>query len=93
MSSRLEKLFDLLQLLEVKADLKRINKKWVDLPAELKKLLDDTMNGGIPREEVKYELSVVNGIELCLAEYKDAKTNFTASYLVYGDDVLYVNES
>ncbi|MEO8514709.1 MAG: hypothetical protein ABI543_14210 [Ignavibacteria bacterium] len=93
MSSKLEKLFNLMQSLEAKADLKRVTKTWEDLPDGIRKALDKAMNIGIPREKAVYRVSNVDGVTLCLAEYKDEKNNFTASYLVYGSDVLYVNES
>ncbi len=82
-----------MQQLEAKADLKRITKNWENLPVGLRKILDKTMNGGIPREDAIYKVSMIDGITLCLAEYKDDKNNFTASYLVYGNEVLYSNEA
>lgn len=93
MKSSLEKLFNLMQTLEAKADLKRITKNWEDLPSGLRKVLDKTMNAGIPREGASYKVSKIDGVMLCLAEYKDAANGFSASYLVYGNDVLYVNET
>ncbi len=59
----------------------------------IRKVLDKTMNSRIPREDAIYKVSMIDGITLCLAEYKDTKNKFTASYLVYGNDVLYSNET
>lgn len=93
MKSRMEKLFDLLQLIEERSGFERINRSWEDLPKSIKNILDKRMNSGIPRDSAAYQVTEIDGLTLCLAEYKDHDTGFTASYLVYGDEVLYSNES
>ena len=66
--------------------------KWGSLPAEIKKLLGDIMNTGIPKDKTDYILSNIEGRYLCLAEYHDEENKFNASYLIYGDEVIYSNE-
>lgn len=65
---------------------------WETLDEGSRKLLDDAMNKGITRSEVKYTMCRLTGKNVCLAEYHDKKEDFNAFYLLFGSEVIYSNE-
>ena len=93
MSNQSEKLFEVIYKMLGQRSLKREARKWNELPGELKKILGEAMNTGIPRDEAKYLLCSFSGSTLCLAEYADASNDFSAQYLVYGKELLYSFEN
>lgn len=93
LSNQSEKLFEVIYKMLGQKQLKREERRWNELPGELKKLLGEAMNAGIPRDEAKYLLCSFGAVNLCLAEYADAANDFSAQYLVYGKELLYSFEN
>ena len=90
--NRLESLYSILNKLLEQRILKVKILTWDELEAAIKKVLDEGMNGGIPRKRVRYTYCDVEGSGLCMAEYYDNETNFTAHYLTYEGELVYSNE-
>lgn len=90
--NRLESLFGILNKLLSQKSLKVKILNWDDLGSAFKTVLDEGMNGGIPRKKVVYTVCDVEGSGLCMAEYHDSETNFTAHYLAYEGELVYSNE-
>lgn len=90
--SRLEKLFNIIYGLlgQKPVGVKKIY--WDDLDAASKKVLDEAMNVGIPRDKAEYMICRINESSLCIAEYYDSKENFSAHYLLLGNEIIYINE-
>ncbi|MBE2225793.1 MAG: hypothetical protein IAE93_00555 [Ignavibacteria bacterium] len=93
MGNRSELLFEVIYKMLGQKQQKRESRLWKELPGELKKILGEAMNAGIPRDEAKYLLLVMGPVNLCLAEYADAANDFSAQYLVYGKELLYSSEN
>ncbi len=91
-SNRLESLFNVIYGLLGEKGIDGREVSWEDLDEGYRKILDEVMNGGIPRECAKYTLCEINSRSLCIAEFHDEEKKFTAHYLVYGGEIIYTNE-
>lgn len=91
--NRIGKLFEIVNhfILEDSSVTKLI--EWNDLPLVVKDSLGHGMNQSVAKSKADYLLKDINGKLLCLARYYETGGNISATYLVYGDEVIHSTEN
>lgn len=67
--------------------------KWNELGGKEKDMFDVIINGGIKRDDVTFTVKKLGVKTLYLAEYYDSSMDFSAEYLAYNNEIIYVREN